>query len=111
MKDVPAEAQSNPFAAIGTAAPSRAAAAQLSLGEGSSGSSAVQLSLGPATANVPVAKLQLIQDNLQRAEHAMTAGLTSMVTAASKIQAERLIVQQTINTIANVTGVQPQHLA
>ena len=58
---------------------------------------------------VPVEKLRMIQDNLQRAEHAMSSGLTSMVEAARKLDNERRIIKMTIDVVAKLTGVEPQH--
>ena len=56
---------------------------------------------------VPMDKLILIQDNLQRAAHSVTCSLTTCVEAARKLDSERRIIQNTIQIVSEITGVHP----
>jgi len=56
------------------------------------------------TAAVPLKKLKLLQDSLQRTEHAMNDTLTSNVNAAQLLQCEKVILMNALNQISKVTG-------
>jgi hypothetical protein len=62
------------------------------------------------TAEVPIEKLKLIQDALQRAENAIGFSLQATVGACQKLNGERLIVQNAINQISVLTGQKPTHV-
>ena len=61
------------------------------------------------TIPIPMSKLLIIQDNLQRAEHAVVCGMTGMVEASKKLDQERRILKRTIDVVSNITGVSPTH--
>ena len=61
------------------------------------------------TVEVPVARLKLIQESLQRAEHAVTASLANTVEQSNKLLHERLIVMNAVDVIAGVTGEAARH--
>jgi hypothetical protein len=65
--------------------------------------------LQPECVSVPLTKLVLIQDNLQRAEHAVVCSMASMVDASKKLEMERRRLRSTIEVVANITGVAPTH--
>ena len=67
------------------------------------------LALGPQTVTIPIEKLKLMQDSLQRAEHAVSASLAFTVEHSNKLAHERLIVQNAINVISGITGVESAH--
>ena len=56
---------------------------------------------------VPMEQLKLIQDSLQRAEHAISGSLSAMVEQCTKLASERAIVINAINTVSTFTGQQP----
>ena len=75
----------------------------------SSGSGVQTLSLGsltggPSHVSVPVERMQMMQDSLQRAEHAISASLAFTVEQSTKLAHERLIVQNAIEVISKITG-------
>jgi hypothetical protein len=61
------------------------------------------------TVPVPVEKLKLIQDSLQRSEHAISAALQNSVANATKLAEERKIVMGSINVISTITGESANH--
>ena len=69
-----------------------------------SGSGVQTLSLGPSHVSVPVEKMKMMQDSLQRAEHAISASLAFTVEQSNKLAHERLIVQNAIEVISAITG-------
>ena len=98
----PSAGSSGGFAAISGVAPTRAPTMQIGNGGGTH-----PLAVAQDHIAVPMAKLIIIQDNLQRAEHSMASGLNTLVEAARKIETERRIVQNTIRIVSETTGVQP----
>ena len=67
------------------------------------------LSLGAKTVTIPIDKLKLMQDSLQRAEHAITSSLTVGVEQSNKLAHERLIVLNAIDVISGISGVATAH--
>ena len=57
------------------------------------------LPLPPKTVTIPMEKLKLMQDSLQRAEHAISSSLAFTVEQSNKLANERLIVQNAIDVI------------
>ena len=100
--EIPSAGSSGGFAAISGVAPTRAPTMQIGNGGGTH-----PLAVAQDHIAVPMAKLIIIQDNLQRAEHSMASGLTTLVEAARKLETERRIVQNTIRIVSETTGVQP----
>ena len=69
------------------------------------------LSLGPSHVSVPVEKMKMMQDSLQRAEHAISASLAFTVEQSNKLAHERLIVQNAIEVISTITGTDSSHFS
>ena len=67
------------------------------------------LSLGPDTVTIPMEKLRMMQDSLQRAEHAISAALSFTVEQSNKLAHERLILMNAIDVISGITGVPSAH--
>ena len=99
-----ASASSDMWSGIGS--PAQGVAGMPLLTEGTPGP--LQLNLGD-TVTIPREKLKIIQDNLQRSEHAISGALQTMVESAKKLASERAIIQNTINTVARFTGEPPNH--
>ena len=59
--------------------------------------------------SVPVGRLKLIQESLQRAEHAITSSLANTAEQGNKLINERLIVMNAIDVISEVTGNTTRH--
>ena len=57
---------------------------------------------------VPREKLLVMQDNLQRAEHAMSSSMNIMCASARAVQSEQQIIKNTIDVVAAHTGVEPR---
>jgi len=98
-------------AAASAANPGAAASSVQQLHPGFGSSSSLQLSVmqPPRMVPVPMEQLRLIQDSLERAEHAISGALASTVENCSKLASERTILHSTIATISRVTG-QPANL-
>ena len=60
--------------------------------------------LAPSTVTIPLEKLKLLQDSLQRAEHAISSSLAFTVEQSAKLANERLIVQNAIEIISGISG-------
>ena len=58
---------------------------------------------------IPMEKLRLIQDSLQRAEHAIAGSLVASCEQAQKMETQRGIIVSAINVVASFTGQAPQH--
>ena len=69
----------------------------------------LQTAFPEGTISIPVGKLILVQDSLQRAEHAIVGGMTGMVETAKKMDVERRILSRTIDVLAGITGQKPTH--
>ena len=87
--------------------PSRAGPS-LSLDLGAPGRQ-LQTAFPDGTISIPVGKLILVQDSLQRAEHAIVGGMTGLVETAKKMNVERNILARTIDVLADITGQKPTH--
>ena len=59
--------------------------------------------------SVPVAKLKLIQQSWQRAEHAITASLLNNAEQGQKLMHERLIILNAIDVLSELTGEPTRH--
>ena len=59
--------------------------------------------------SVPVAKLKLIQQSWQRAEHAITASLLNNAEQGQKMMHERLIILNAIEVLSEITGEPTRH--
>ena len=70
---------------------------------------ACTLSLAPKTVTIPLEKLKVMQDSLQRAEHAISSSLAFTVEQSNKLAHERLIVLNAIDVISGISGVQSAH--
>jgi hypothetical protein len=64
---------------------------------------------GDVTVDVPIEKLKLIQDSLQRSEHAISSAFAHGVENARKLAAERAICISTINLVSAFTNKAPEH--
>ena len=53
----------------------------------------------------------MMQDSLQRAEHAISASLAFTVEQSNKLAHERLIVQNAIEVISTITGTDSCHFS
>jgi hypothetical protein len=69
----------------------------------------LQTAFPDGTISIPVGKLILVQDSLQRAEHAIVGGMTGLVETAKKMNVERNILGRTIDVLADITGQKPTH--
>ena len=69
----------------------------------------LQTAFPDGTISIPVGKLILVQDSLQRAEHAIVGGMTGLVETAKKMNVERNILARTIDVLADITGQKPTH--
>ena len=58
---------------------------------------------------VPLDKLKLMQESLQRSEHAISSSLAHTVEQAHKLTIERLIVINALDVISSFTGVPTSH--
>ena len=58
---------------------------------------------------VPLDKLKLMQESLQRSEHAISSCLAHTVEQAHKLTIERLIVINALDVISSFTGVPTSH--
>ena len=58
---------------------------------------------------VPLDKLKLMQESLQRSEHAISSSLAHTVEQANKLTNERLIVINALDVISSFTGVPTSH--
>ena len=59
--------------------------------------------------SVPVARLKLIQQSWQRAEHAITASLLNNAEQGQKMMHERLIILNAIDVLSEMTGEPTRH--
>ena len=68
-----------------------------------------QLSLvgGSETVEVPIEKLRLIQNSLERAEHAVSASLMESIKYSQNLKGERAILHSALQTISKFTGDEP----
>ena len=69
----------------------------------------LQTAFPDGTISIPVGKLILVQDSLQRAEHAIVGGMTGLVETAKKMNVERNILERTIDVLADITGQKPTY--
>ena len=67
------------------------------------------LSLGAFEVTVPLDKLKLMQESLQRSEHAISSSLAHTVEQANQLTIERLIVINALDVISSFTGVPTSH--
>ena len=67
------------------------------------------LDLKPDEVTVPIDKLKLVQESLQRSEHAVSSSLVHTVEQANKLSIERLIVINALDVISSITGVPTSH--
>ena len=67
------------------------------------------LDLKPYEVTVPIDKLKLMQESLQRSEHAVSSSLAHTVEQANKLSIERLIVINALDVISSITGVPTSH--
>ena len=56
---------------------------------------------------VPLEKLKLLQNSMQRAEHAISGGLKDVVNMATKLKGERDVIQNALKVISTFTGDEP----
>ena len=66
-------------------------------------------SAGSGNVTIPVSKLVLIQESLQRAEHAVSSTLSAAVSMSQRMASERAILINAINTVSQFTGQAPKH--
>ena len=62
-----------------------------------------------ATATIPLSKLILIQESLQRSEHAVSSTLSAAVSMSQRMASERAILINAINIVSQFTGQAPRH--
>ena len=87
-------------------------AAPKQLGDFTRGAGGAQtISLGPHEVSIPLEKLKLLQDALQRAEHAISSSLSFTVDQSNKLAHERVIVKSAIDVVSGISGVQTQHFS
>ena len=67
------------------------------------------LDLKPCEVTVPMDKLKLMQESLQRSEHAVSSSLVHTVEQANKLSAERLILINALDVISSITRVPTSH--
>ena len=67
------------------------------------------LSLGAKTVTIPLEKLILMQETLQRSEHCISSSLTHTVEQSNKLAHERLIVLNALDVISGISGVPTSH--
>ena len=62
-----------------------------------------------STVTIPLERLKLLQDSLQRAEHAISASLAFTVEQSNRLAQERLIVKHAIDVMSGIRGESTSH--
>ena len=104
----PSSSSTEPWAAFPPSPPIPAPNSLIDLTADSS-AGARTLDLKPDEVTVPIDKLKLMQESLQRSEHAISSSLAHTVEQSNKLAHERLIVLNALDVISGISGVPTSH--